>query len=85
MLNENSSSKTSKIWFDARPMFRFKHGFTIISHLAFKTSGRYGVTPVFNEIIAKTKTINYLISVYLPARFGNNELSSLDDSLQSDF
>jgi len=48
-------------------MFRFDHGFTIITRLAFETSGRYGFTPVFNQIYARTKAVNYLWQhPYLP-------------------
>ena len=81
----NGSSKTSKILFDPGPMFRFKHGFTIISRLAFETTGRYGVTPVFNKIIARTKAINYFLAASLPARFGNSELPSIGGNLQFGF
>lgn len=81
----NGSSKTSKILFDPGAMFRFKHGFTIISRLAFETTGRYGVTPVFNKIIARTKAINYFVAASLPARFGNSELPSIGGNLQFGF
>jgi hypothetical protein len=49
----DGSSKMSKILFDPGTMFRFDHGFTIITRLAFETSGRYGFTPVFNQIYAR--------------------------------
>lgn len=81
----NGSSKTSKILFDPGAMFRFKHGFTIISRVAFETSGRYGVTPVFNKIIAKSKAVNYFLAASLPVRFGNSELPSIGGSLQFGF
>ncbi|MEO6849659.1 MAG: hypothetical protein ABI440_06895, partial [Casimicrobiaceae bacterium] len=45
-----ANSKTSNLLFDPGPMFRFDHGFTIITRLAFETSGRYGFTPVFNKV-----------------------------------
>jgi hypothetical protein len=79
------TTKTSKILFDPGPMFRFRHGFTIIPRLAFDTQGRYGFTPVFNQIYAHSKTINYFIAVSLPARFGNDELPSLGVNLQLGF
>ena len=81
----NGSSKTSKILFDPGAMFRFKHGFTFISRLAFETTGRYGVTPVFNKIIARTKAVNYFVAISLPARFGNSELPSIGGNLQFGF
>ena len=79
------STKTSKILFDPGPMFRFGHGFTIITRLAFDTEGRYGFTPVFNQIYARTKAVNYFVAVSLPARFGNNQLPSIGANLQLGF
>jgi hypothetical protein len=76
------STKTSKILIDPGPMFRFSHGFTFIPRLAFETTGRYGFTPVFNQIYARTKVANYFVAVSLPARFGNNELPSIGANLQ---
>ena len=81
----NHSSKTSKILFDPGPMFRFEHGFTIITRLAFETSGRYGFTPVFNKIVARTKAVNYFLAASLPCRFGNSEVPSIGGSLQFGF
>jgi hypothetical protein len=81
----NGSSKTSKILFDPGPMFRFEHGFTIITRLAFETSGRYGFTPVFNKILARTKALNYFVAASMPCRFGNSELPSLGGNLQFGF
>ncbi len=76
------TTKTSKILFDPGPMFRFSHGFTIITRLAFETTGRYGFTPVFNEVYARTKVANYFVAFSLPARFGNSELPTLGLNLQ---
>jgi hypothetical protein len=76
------TTKTSKILIDPGPMFRFAHGFTIITRLAFETAGRYGFTPVFNEIYARSKVANYFVALSLPARFGNSELPTLGLNLQ---
>ena len=76
------STKTSKILIDPGPMFRFSHGFTFIPRLAFESTGRYGFTPVFNQIYARSKFANYFVAVSLPARFGNNELPSIGANLQ---
>jgi hypothetical protein len=81
----NGDTKMSNLLFDPGPMFRFKHGFTIISRLAFETSGRYGFTPVFNQVIVRTKDINYFVALSLPARFGNYETSSLGLNVQFGF
>lgn len=79
------SSKVSNILFDPGTMFRFNHGFTIISRLAFETSGRYGFTPVFNQVYAHTKDVNYFVSLSLPNRFGNADPYSIGLSLQLGF
>jgi hypothetical protein len=80
-----AGSKMSNLLFDPGTMFRFKYGFTIISRLAFETSGRYGFTPVFNQVYAQTKNVNYFVALSLPARFGNNEPSSIGLNLQIGF
>ncbi|MDR3697723.1 hypothetical protein [Mucilaginibacter sp.] len=79
------TSKMNDILFDPGTMFRFQHGFTIISRLAFDTNGRYGFTPVFNQVYLRTKDVNYFVAVSLPARFGNSEASSIGLNLQIGF
>ncbi|HEX3386839.1 MAG TPA: hypothetical protein VHS53_16675 [Mucilaginibacter sp.] len=79
------TSKVSNLLFDPGTMFRFDHGFTIITRLAFETSGRYGVTPVFNQVYAHTKDVNYFVALSLPARFGNSQLPTLGLNLQLGF
>jgi hypothetical protein len=80
--SSNSSSKTSNLLFDPGTMFRFDHGFTIITRLAFETEGRYGFTPVFNQVYARTKDVNYFVALSLPNRFGDNEAYSIGLNLQ---
>jgi hypothetical protein len=79
------NSKMSNLLFDPGTMFRFEHGFTIITRLAFETSGRYGFTPVFNKVYARTKAINYFVAASLPTRFGNTADPSIGLSLQFGF
>ena len=81
----NSTSKTSNLLFDPGTMFRFDGGFTIITRLAFETEGRYGFTPVFNQIYARTKDVNYFVALSLPNRFGNSEAYSIGLNLQIGF
>lgn len=78
-------SKVSNLVFDPGPMFRFKHGLTLITRLAFETQGRYGFTPVLNKVYLRTKAVNYFIAASLPTRFGNNQLPSIGGSLQFGF
>ncbi|HZY37424.1 MAG TPA: hypothetical protein VFE53_12280 [Mucilaginibacter sp.] len=79
------TSKLNDILFDPGIMFRFQHGFTLIPRLAFDTNGRYGFTPVFNQVYLRTKDVNYFVAVSLPARFGNSESSSIGLNLQIGF
>jgi len=80
-----TSSKMSNLLFDPGVMFRFEHGFTFIPRLAFETSGRYGFTPVFNQVYARTKYVNYFIAGSLPFRFGNSQVPSLGINIQFGF
>ncbi len=80
--NESATSKTSNILFDPGPMFRFPHAFTIITRLAFETSGRYGFTPVFNKVVIHTRPLNYFMAASLPVRFGNNDDPSIGANIQ---
>ncbi|TDW96719.1 hypothetical protein [Dinghuibacter silviterrae] len=82
---KQGTSKTSNVLFDPGPIFRFGHGFNIITRLAFETQGRYGVTPVFNKVYLRTKDLDYWFSVSLPARFGNSLPASIGANLQIGF
>jgi hypothetical protein len=66
-------------------MFLFNHGFTFIIRLAFETQGRYGFTPVFNQVYLRTKAINYFVAASAPVRFGNSQPASIGASLQIGF
>lgn len=79
------TSKTTNVVFDPGLVFRFKHGFNIVARLAFETSGRYGFTPVFNKVYARTRDVDYWFSVSLPVRFGNSLPASVGVNLQIGF
>jgi len=79
------ASKVSNILFDPGTMFRFEHGFTFISRLAFETSGRYGFTPVFNQVYARSKGVNYFVALSTPVRFGNATDASVGLNVQFGF
>jgi len=82
---KSPASKTSNVLFDPGPMFRFTHGWTFIPRLAFETRGRYGVTPVLNKIVARTKVVNYFLALSAPMRAGNSEPTSIGANLQVGF
>jgi hypothetical protein len=79
---ENNNPKVSSVLFHPGAMFRFQHGFTFIGRMAFETSGRFGVTPVFNKVIKKGKDASFFASVPFPVRFGNNLPASIGTGLQ---
>jgi hypothetical protein len=79
---EKNISRVSTILFHPGAMFRFKHGFTFIGRMAFETSGRFGVTPVFNQVIKKGKDASLFVSVPFPVRFGNDLPASVSTGLQ---
>jgi hypothetical protein len=79
---EKNISKVSTVLFHPGAMFRFKHGFTFIGRMAFETSGRFGVTPVFNQVIKKGKDASFFVSVPFPVRFGNDLPASVSTGLQ---
>jgi len=81
----NGSSKMSNLTFHPGTMFRFDHGFTIITRLAFETSGRYGFTPVFNQVFARSRAVNYFVAASLPNRFGNSDPYAIGLNLQLGF
>lgn len=79
---ENNIAKVNSVLFHPGAMFRFKHGFTFIGRVAFETSGRFGVTPVFNQVVKKGKDASLFLSVPIPIRFGNNAPMSVTTGLQ---
>ncbi len=79
---EDGKDKMSNLLFHPGIMFRYKNGFTFISRVAFETSGRYGITPVFNKRLIKGKNINFMTAVSLPMRFGNEKPPSIGIAIQ---
>jgi hypothetical protein len=79
---EKNISKVSTVLFHPGAMFRFKHGFTFIGRMAFETSGRFGLTPVFNQIIKKGKDASLFVSVPFPVRIGNDQPVSVGTGIQ---
>ncbi len=79
---ENNIARVNNVLFHPGAMFRFKHGFTFIGRVAFETGGRFGVTPVFNQVIKKGKDASMFLSVPIPIRFGNSAPVSVTTGLQ---
>jgi len=79
---EKNVSKVNTVLFHPGAMFRFRYGFTFIGRMAFETNGRFGVTPVFNQVIKKGKDASLFISIPFPVRFGNDQPISVSTGLQ---
>ncbi|WP_316814428.1 hypothetical protein [Pedobacter heparinus] len=79
---EHNISKVSSVLFHPGAMFRFKHGFTFIGRAAFETNGRYGFTPVFNQVIKKGKDASLYLALPIPVRFGNDQPASVTTGIQ---
>lgn len=78
----DGKSKLNNILFHPGVMLRYRKGFTFIGRMAFETSGRYGVTAVFNKIVIRKKLNNYFIAVPVPFRFGNGKPPSIGAAVQ---
>ncbi|RKR85141.1 hypothetical protein BDD43_5401 [Mucilaginibacter gracilis] len=79
---EKNISKVNSVLFHPGAMFRFKHGFTFIGRMAFETGGRFGFTPVLNQVLKKGKDASLFVSVPFPVRFGNDLPASVSTGLQ---
>jgi hypothetical protein len=80
--SQNDTSKVSFLLFHPGIMFRFKQGRTFITRLAFETGGRYGFTPIFNQVLFRAKSVNYFAAVSAPVRTGNAKPCSVALALQ---
>ena len=78
----SSGSKVNNVLFHPGVLVALGNGFTFAGRAAFETSGRYGLTPVFNKVVKKNKGSSYFIAVPLPARFGNDLPSSFGIGFQ---
>lgn len=69
---QDGTSRVANVLFHPGVLVNLGHDFTFAGRLAFETSGRYGITPVFNKIVRHGQTLNYFVAVPLPIRFGND-------------
>ncbi|MFV8326263.1 hypothetical protein [Flavobacterium sp. ZS1P14] len=67
----DGSSKMNSLLFHPGVLVALGNGYTFAGRAAFETSGRYGVTPVFNKTIKKNENCSYYVAIPLPVRFGN--------------
>ncbi|KRT17805.1 hypothetical protein ASU31_00455 [Pedobacter ginsenosidimutans] len=79
---EHGISRVNSVLFHPGAMLRFKHGFTFIGRAAFETSGRFGLTPVVSQVLAKGKHTNMYGALPFPVRFGNDQPASIGIGVQ---
>ena len=79
---ENGNSRVSNWLFHPGVMFRFPHYFTINTRLAFETSGRFGVTPVFSKVVKRYANGSFFVAVPFPIRLGNDRPASIGAGIQ---
>jgi hypothetical protein len=79
---EKGTSKMNNFLFQPGILVSMGNGFTFAGRVTFETSGRYGITPVFNYVFIKNKSSSYYVAIPLPVRFGNNMANSVGISFQ---
>lgn len=80
--SENGSHKVNNVTFHPGILYRLGKGYTFAGRAAFETSGRYGITPVFNKVLKKNKFSNYYVAIPIPIRFGNDRPISANLTVQ---
>lgn len=79
---QDGKDKVSNVLFHPGLLFRYRHGFTFISRVAFETSGRYGFTAILSKVIIRSENLSYFIATPLPVRFGNELPASVGVGFQ---
>ncbi|TPG34789.1 hypothetical protein [Flavobacterium pectinovorum] len=70
--DDQGTSKVTNIVFHPGVLIGLGNGYTFAGRAAFESSGRYGITPIFNKTIIKSSNSSYFIAVPLPLRFGDD-------------
>jgi hypothetical protein len=78
----DTGSLVNNVLFHPGVLVALGKGFTFAGRLAFETSGRYGITPVFNKVVKKSTSSAFFIAVPLAVRVGNNQPSSYSLGIQ---
>ena len=77
----NGLSKVTNVVFDPGPIFRLRHGYSIITRIALESAGRFGESTVFAKAITSSKTNSLFVALGIPIRFGNNLPASIGATL----
>lgn len=78
---ENGSSKMNNLLIHPGVLVNLGKGFGFAGRLAFETTGRYGLTPIFSKVVKKNKGSAFYVATPLPVRFGNNLPTSFSAGL----
>lgn len=78
---ENGSSKMNNLLIHPGVLVNLGKGYGFAGRLAFETSGRYGLTPIFSKVVKKNKNSALYVATPLPVRFGINLPSSFSAGL----
>lgn len=78
----NGMSKMNNFLFHPGVLFALGKGYTLATRAAFETSGRFGVTPVLNKVVIKSKSSSIYIAIPVPLRFGNDMPVSVSPGFQ---
>lgn len=80
--DDQGTSKVTNILFHPGVLVALGNGYTFAGRAAFESTGRYGVTPVFNKTIIKSNSCSYFVAVPLPVRFGNDHSATFTVGFQ---
>lgn len=80
--DDQGTDKVTGILFHPGVLVALGNGYTFAGRLAFESGGRYGITPVLNKTIIKSKNCSYFAAVPLPLRFGNEHPASFTVGFQ---
>lgn len=79
---ENGISKMANFTFHPGILYRINSTTTLAGRTAFETSGRYGITPVFNKVLRKNQFTNYYLAIPFPIRAGAEKPLSIGLGVQ---
>ncbi|MDA3616215.1 hypothetical protein [Polluticaenibacter yanchengensis] len=80
--SEEGTSKMNNLLIHPGVLIALGKGFGFAGRVAFETSGRYGITPVFSKVVKKNKESAFYIAIPMPLRLGNNQPASLSAGFQ---
>ena len=80
--SDSKTTRLSNFQFHPGILYRLGKNTTFVFRLAYETSGRFGATPILNQIVWRGKETNFFVAVLVPTRFGNNHAASVTAAFQ---